>query len=182
MNKELLVKLIDEGNSTYGIANATGKSQTNVRLWLRKYGLNTHTQNFHKEYKDRLNGRKCLYCDGDLIGGKRMYCNKNCKMKYHYHNGSTPNANTNSRQKDISKKRKKILIDMHGGGCIVCGYNKNSAVLQFHHRNPEEKTFNLDSRKLSNTKWESILLESAKCDLMCSNCHIELHNPDKFIE
>lgn len=28
-----------------------------------------------------------------------------------------------------------------GGKCEHCGYNKNLAVLEFHHKNPEEKEF-----------------------------------------
>ncbi len=31
---------------------------------------------------------------------------------------------------------------------------------------------------LSNKKWESILEEVKKCDLLCANCHAEEHNPE----
>ena len=64
------------------------------------------------------------------------------------------------------------------GKCSMCGYDKNYAALEFHHRNPENKVFNLDSRNLSNTNWDSILKELDKCDLLCSNCHAETHFPD----
>ena len=67
---------------------------------------------------------------------------------------------------------------MKGGCCENCGYDKNLAALQFHHRNPHEKTFGLDVRKLSNTRWDSILIEAEKCDLLCGNCHMEEHYPD----
>jgi 5-methylcytosine-specific restriction endonuclease McrA len=68
---------------------------------------------------------------------------------------------------------------MSGGCCSICGYKKNYSALQFHHLNPEDKVFNLDGRKLSNTNWESIKKEWEKCQLLCSNCHAEIHNPDK---
>ena len=108
-----------------------------------------------------------------------MYCSLSCKRKFHYTNQTDINGNTNERQRTVSRLRKLECIRIKGGCCKNCGYNSNSAVLQFHHRDPENKTFNLDSRKLSNTEWSSILSELDKCELLCSNCHIELHYPDK---
>jgi hypothetical protein len=59
-----------------------------------------------------------------------------------------------------------------------CGYNKNTAALQFHHINPEDKLFQLDLRSLSNRKWSEIETEAEKCILLCSNCHAEYHHPE----
>ena len=69
-----------------------------------------------------------------------------------------------------------------GGSCISCGYDKNTSALEFHHRVPADKSFQLDLRSLSNRSWANILSEVKKCDLLCSNCHKELHNPDCSIE
>ena len=41
----------------------------------------------------------------------------------------------------------------------------------------EFKGFNLDLRALSNRTWAGILNEANKCELVCSNCHKEIHNP-----
>ncbi len=60
----------------------------------------------------------------------------------------------------------------------MCGYRRNYAALEFHHVNPEQKSFQLDARHLSNTSMESILNEAKKCILLCSNCHKEVHNPN----
>jgi DNA-binding transcriptional ArsR family regulator len=182
MTKSILEKAISEGLSTYEIAERFGMGQTNIRYWLRKYGLNTNHLSTSKDRRNCLNGHNCKNCDIALTGAKIMYCNDKCKLQYHYNNDSIINGNTNDRQKRISKERKLELIKLAGGKCMGCGYNKNYAALQFHHRNPEDKIFSLDSRKLSNTKWESILIESKKCDLLCANCHIELHNPLKILE
>ena len=65
-----------------------------------------------------------------------------------------------------------------GMECEICGYAKNSAALELHHKKPEHKDFQLDLRSLSNRKWEKILQEAKKCILICSNCHAELHHPD----
>jgi len=65
-----------------------------------------------------------------------------------------------------------------GGGCRICGYAKNLAALEFHHRDESAKLFQLDLRSLSNRSWNRIEAEVQKCDLVCSNCHKEIHYPD----
>lgn len=88
------------------------------------------------------------------------------------------NPNCYKSQKERGIYRKLHLIEYLGGKCEMCGYDKNIAALEFHHKNPEEKSFQLDSRHLSNTNVELIKKEADKCLLICANCHRELHNPD----
>lgn len=72
------------------------------------------------------------------------------------------------------KERKSRLIEMAGGRCIRCGYDKCSEALEFHHRDPSAKSFVLALSGMTKS-WERILLEFAKCDLLCRNCHAEAH-------
>lgn len=92
------------------------------------------------------------------------------------------NSNSYLKQKERALKRKKEIIELKGGKCCLCGYNKNYAALEFHHLDSLEKDFSLDSRRLSNTTVDKILKELEKCILVCSNCHKELHYPDLEIE
>ena len=73
--------------------------------------------------------------------------------------------------------RKTELVARFGGQCMVCGYRKNLAALNWHHRVPAEKSFQLDLRTLSNRGTTSIEVELLKCDLLCANCHAEVHHP-----
>lgn len=175
--------LVFEGLSTYQIAKKYEMGQTTIRYWLRKYGLNTNHMPFTEKSKMiSLNGKKCLMCGEPLFGARSHYCNDKCKSKHHYKfNKKNANPNTNERQAKVSKERKLKLIEMSGGKCVKCGYCKNYSALSFHHTNPENKTFTLDSRKLSNTNWNSILKEWEKCELLCLNCHMETHCPDNLI-
>jgi hypothetical protein len=177
MDKLVLKEYIEKGLSTYGIAKEMKCSQTNVRFWLRKFGMNTLSSRGNSE-ENQKNGKLCVNCQSKLKNSQSKYCSSKCKSSHCYQNNLEVNGNTNERQKRVSKERKEILIKMAGGCCQKCGYNRNAAALCFHHRNPQEKTFNLDARKLSNTNWQSILLEFEKCDLLCCNCHAEIHNPD----
>lgn len=88
------------------------------------------------------------------------------------------NPNDYENQKTRALSRKKELVNLMGGKCSVCGYGKNLSALEFHHINPNEKSFQLDSRHLSNTSIDKILKEAKKCILVCSNCHKEIHHPE----
>lgn len=92
------------------------------------------------------------------------------------------NPNNYENQKLRGLKRKYEAILAHGGGCKICGYNRNIGVLEFHHRNPDEKEFQIDMRAFSNTNLEKLQKELNKCDLLCSNCHRELHCSDLFLD
>jgi len=115
----------------------------------------------------------CVTCEKKLIGRQRSHCSKKCKNKH-------TNLNNASyiRQRKRGTKRKLKLIELKGGGCEICGYNKNLAVLTFHHVDPKTKLFNLELRNIANYKWEKILTESKGCKLLCHNCHHEIHHPE----
>lgn len=77
----------------------------------------------------------------------------------------------------VAKRRKKIRLQAiahTGGKCIICGYCKYPGVLEFHHRNPSQKDFNV-SKKGHCRSWERVRKEIEKCDLLCANCHREIH-------
>jgi hypothetical protein len=89
--------------------------------------------------------------------------------------------NTYEYQTIRALKRKLYLVNLGGGKCQICGYDKNISALDFHHKNPNEKKFNLDQRALSNSSMKSIMEEFKKCDILCSNCHREHHSPTLLI-
>ena len=75
---------------------------------------------------------------------------------------------------------KRQLISEFGGKCKQCGYNKSVAALVFHHINPAEKDFNLSSngKILSMSQYRA---EASKCELLCFNCHTDIHAPERPI-
>ena len=75
---------------------------------------------------------------------------------------------------NFRKNRKKILVDISGNKCNICGYNKTLSALEFHHINPQDKIYGLSTGNCHNLK--SDLQELQKCILVCANCHREIHD------
>lgn len=88
------------------------------------------------------------------------------------------NPNNYENQKLRGLKRKYEIVLARGGKCEKCGYDKNIAALEFHHKNPDEKEFQIDMRHFSNSSLEKLQTELDKCILLCANCHREEHNTD----
>jgi transposase len=71
------------------------------------------------------------------------------------------------------KRIKKLAVIYKGGKCEGCGYSRCLEALDFHHKNPKEKDFNISSYQKKS--WNTIKKELDKCICLCSNCHRELH-------
>lgn len=59
-------------------------------------------------------------------------------------------------------------------GCLTCSYRRFLGALEFHHRDPIQKLFALTTG-MKSRPWDEITTEIDKCDLLCANCHRELH-------
>lgn len=108
----------------------------------------------------------CKICGKTLTGKQTKFCSVECKNDYHQ-------GYPGQRLRGV--RRKLELVEMLGGKCSRCGYNKNLAALSFHH--VSDKSYRLDARNLSNRSLERVMAEFAKCQLLCLNCHAELHSP-----
>lgn len=91
-------------------------------------------------------------------------------------------TNNYQYQKLRGLKRKAEYILSRGGKCEICGYNKNITALEFHHKNPKEKKFQIDVRKFANCNLDTLTEELNKCMILCANCHRELHHPNLKID
>ena len=63
----------------------------------------------------------------------------------------------------------------------MCGYDKCIKALQFHHKDSMQKDFEIaDFYNSSKFDIERLKNEVDKCTLLCSNCHIEIHDIENF--
>lgn len=113
------------------------------------------------------------------------------ECKYHNFTDFKLNTQTNksycmqcARDKtNYSRWAQKIkAINYLGGKCIKC-QNKfeNISIYDFHHK--ENKIIEISQLIAKNKKFESFIDELNKCELLCANCHCELHDEEiKYIE
>lgn len=72
---------------------------------------------------------------------------------------------------DHRRNNKQRLIEAFGGKCVKCGYDRCIAALEFHHT--QGKDFGIG--KYGTRAYSKLYEEAKKCELVCSNCHREIH-------
>lgn len=100
--------------------------------------------------------------------------------EYSYRSGEHRYRCKKCANEQVQKRRyliKEKAVEYKGGKCELCGYDKCIDALEFHHKNPDEKDFQISRDGYSN-KWETVVKELDKCMLLCANCHRELHSRD----
>lgn len=87
------------------------------------------------------------------------------------HKGSVCFTCLSRRRREMKKKKS---VEFLGGRCQICGYDRCLSALSFHHRDPRKKKFSIASSY--NVSWKKLEKELKKCDLLCLNCHAEVHD------
>jgi len=96
----------------------------------------------------------CVKCGTSEKSGNRGYC-KECQRVY------------------ISAYRQVVrdyINEVKKSPCVDCGKQYPPYVMQFDHRDPTQKLFNIGN---NNRTLALTMAEIAKCDLVCANCHAE---------
>jgi len=144
-----------------------------------------------------LNNRKyCLECSPfgqhntknfSKIAKQNTECIcKRCRKPYIYqrHRGMTITYCAGCRTTIARHKLKQKMINYKGGKCKKCGYDKCKNALCFHHVNDKEKEISLSLTAI--LSWTKIQKELDKCEILCANCHMEVHERldgnDKIIQ
>jgi 5-methylcytosine-specific restriction endonuclease McrA len=113
---------------------------------------------YHKKYK--------------LIPGNKEIVNKRINDWKKTPKGR---ATSNRLRKEWTLSQKLKAIEYKGGKCLVCGYDKCAAALEFHHVNPLEKDSNDTGATRDCWTFERKKKELDKCVLLCCRCHREVH-------
>ena len=160
MNEKDLAKEVECGLSTRQLAEKFECSQTNVRYYLKKYGMKTKKLAQGSE-------RVCPMCKASKDAS--LFYNRRGKE------GSSPYCKlcTNLQTVQRTRRLKSEAVQYKGGACEHCGYDRFDGALEFHHLDPNEKDFNISRRRSKGI--DKIKDELDKCILLCSNCHREEH-------
>jgi 5-methylcytosine-specific restriction endonuclease McrA len=169
MDKEILINLVEKGFSTYEISNEVNKSQTTVRYWMKKYNIkSSHPNKKNREGLPILNEKErcCFKCKEVKLVGE--FYKKKSFNGYHSYCKNCLNEVAVERLQNI----KKQCIEYKGGECVFCGYKNYYGALEFHHKNKKVKDFTIANSCMS---FDKLKKELDKCELVCSNCHREVH-------
>ena len=101
-------------------------------------------------------------------------------IKYYEENKEGLLADAKDRYGRLSKENGKKYLEYKSlHPCVICG-EENPIVLEFHHKvKRENKKSRISHLIFSRAKWDKILKEIEKCVVLCSNCHLIVHDQMK---
>jgi transposase len=159
--------LVDEGLTIEGIAHRVGVSDSTAKKWLKRHGLKTR----QAQRREMLTAMRS--------GGEReaeLECRKHGLTRHISVASERRLRCSKCRAEAVARRRRKVkeqLVAEAGGACVLCGYARHAAALQFHHLDPSTKSFGLGVRGITRSI-ERLRTEAAKCVLLCANCHAEV--------
>jgi hypothetical protein len=164
ISREELMPLIDAGATQEELARAFDRSVASIRHWLKRHGLRTANRRGPRS-RGGLDRPLLIVSDCPhhgvaefVLEARGAYRCKRCRSE----------AVLRWR-----RNKKLRLIEEAGGACALCGYDRHPGSLQFHHRDPASKRFNI-SRHGMTRSFAECREEAAKCVLLCANCHGEV--------
>jgi hypothetical protein len=153
MEYDVLKRLIACGYGSRRIGRELGTSHANVLYWANKYGLKTLRAQQVGSYLCA-----CGETDPSKFYGIKT---KQCRKCF--------NARVVARKKNAMQRLRLMM----GGKCVLCGFNRIQAALEFHHVDPSQKEFEIGN--IGGWGWSRLMQEVKKCILVCSNCHAGIH-------
>jgi predicted transcriptional regulator len=169
MNKnDLQDAYVTQNLSQRQVATKFGISQTTVRYYLLKYKVVKNTSK--KRYSHMNVDKICPKCNVFKLAEDYYHSKKNTDRKA----GSWCKLCMKAQVVERQRKYKQQALDYKGSKCQSCGYNKYPGALEFHHRDPSQKDIEMSKFSRSPLSEEG-KKELNKCDLLCANCHREIH-------
>jgi len=166
----------DLKNRKFCIGCSPYKEKKERKVFCRKCGAKVpSTIRIGDSIKNIGNRRFCTDCSPYGMHNTRKDIDRKSRNGRYSEWHEDEKAASRAEGKAARDNRKQTLVELSGGSCIKCGYSKCLRALSFHHRNPEEKSFELSKANLRKP-WELILEEHKKCDLLCVRCHCEIED------
>ncbi len=166
LTRDELEPLIKAGAARREIAERLDRSLGTVSYWIARHGLEKPIDARRRRARDAAaSGRPTLELECKTHGlttfvleGRGYYRCRECRKQ---------------RVIEWRRRTKRILVAEAGGACVLCGYDRCVAALEFHHLDPTTKRFALGVRGITRAI-DALRLEAKKCVLLCSNCHAEV--------
>lgn len=115
-------------------------------------------------WKNKKNGTKASEC---------KVCHRTQRQLYYKNNREIEKLRVNKSRRERVKKNRLIIRNLKNA-CEICGEDRWYC-LDFHHKNKKNKEYNINEM-LYNFSINRILKEIKKCQVVCANCHREIHH------
>ena len=159
MDKTELKSLVDAHLTIRQIAMEKATSFTNVRYWLKQYGLKTISGQLRSVRVSSASYQcRCGESRPEQFHRSKQRVCARCHNLYTMRRG---------------QENKARAVAQLGGKCVVCGFFAWATALDFHHI--DKTTKDVGFRHLRGWAWPRIELEIRKCVLLCRNCHAGVH-------
>lgn len=169
--QELVIKLRLEGATYKQIQDKVGVCKNTIIKILKEQNI---LKNPPKELTDELLQQiqnRYNQCHNIKVVAKEFKISYS-RLKGKIRMKKIKNTPKKEIKKSYYRKVKEKLIEYKGGRCQICGYNKCTSALEFHHLDPSQKDFTISGNSRS---FETLKPEVNKCILVCANCHREIH-------
>lgn len=103
-----------------------------------------------------------------------IICMKTYRKQHYLDHKDEYKERTNRARERRTKEREEFKGTQK---CKICGESR-WWVLDFHHRDPSTKEFSIGH--LSTRSMKKMKVEMDKCDILCSNCHRDLHHQERI--
>jgi predicted Zn-ribbon and HTH transcriptional regulator len=166
IDRSELEAMVALGMPIRAMAAQLGVGYTTVRHWLKKYGLITPRARRLAETAD------ARAADLEAVAAT---CARHGLTSF----GRTARGHfrcLRCRSEAVAARRRRVkerLLQAAGGRCVLCGYDRSPAALQFHHIDPADKAFAIAGRGVARSL-AAALEEARKCVLLCATCHAEV--------
>jgi Helix-turn-helix domain len=166
IERELLAEIVSCELSVREMADVFERSPTTIRYWLDKH-----------EIKSEASIRR----GAGVLATKAGAATPHLPCPTHGVTRHVPRADgsfrcTRCRSEQVAEHRRRVkrqLVEEAGGRCLLCGYDRYLAALQFHHVDPDAKRFAISRGGVTRALCKA-REEATKCVLLCANCHAEV--------
>lgn len=117
-----------------------------------------------KNKSKNIRSKKCKECTSEYS-----------KAHYQKHQQIYIERAKKSKKKYAKRNTENVIEYLQDKYCSRCQI-KDIEVLDFHHKDPNEKEYSVADMLTHGYSWKRIRKEIDKCEIVCANCHRKIHN------